>query len=157
MAFPKKKARTGMKGGVKPKKRALRSISALKTILWGLCREIIRKRYQKPNGTWNCYTCDRLIDAPHKAQTGHGIPSSVGGAGLRFHLDNLRIQDYYCNINLGGNGAEFYRRLVAEIGQEKVDALYILKNKITKADRYWYENKINEYTEILSTDLIKEG
>ncbi|MEK9206876.1 MAG: recombination protein NinG [Patescibacteria group bacterium] len=140
-----------MKGGVKPKKRALRQMSALKRDLWELCKQITRKRYQKPNKTWICYTCDRLIDEPHKAQTGHGIPSSVGGAGLRFHLDNLRIQDYYCNINLGGNGSEFYRRLVTEIGQEKVDALFILKNKITKADRYFYEQKIAEYTALLSS------
>lgn len=133
------------------KSKKVKSIPALKRILLALCREITRKRYQKPNKTWICYTCDRLIDEPSKAQTGHGIPSSVGGAGLRFHLDNLRIQDYYCNINLGGNGSEFYRRLVAEIGQEKVDALFILKNKITKADRYFYETKIAEYTALLAS------
>lgn len=151
MTFPKKKNPSGMLGGKKRKVAPTGQIKALRAKLWELCKQITRKRYQKKNGTWICYTCDRLIDCPSKAQTGHGIPSSVGGVECRYNLDNLRIQDYYCNINLGGNGSEFYRRLVAEIGQEKVDALFILKNKITKADKIWYENKIKYYTELLES------
>ncbi len=127
-----------------------KSDNKLKEELWNLCKQIVRKRYKLKSGDWRCYTCDRLIDEPSKAHTGHGIPSAVGGASLRYHLDNLRVQDYYCNINLGGNGAEFYRRLVAEIGQERVDELYKLKQKTVKADRIWYSNMIDSYTQLLT-------
>ena len=147
----RKTARKAIKPTPKRKVSPQRQIKALRLKLWELCKQITRKRYQKPNGTWICYTCDRLIDIPAKAHTGHGIPSSVGGISCRFHLDNLRIQDYYCNINLGGNGSEFYRRLVEEIGQKRVDDLFILKNKVAKADIIFYMNKVEEYTELLKS------
>src|ERR1035437_10348204 len=113
--------------------------------LWELCKEITRKRYINPNGTWNCYTCGRLIDLPSKAQTGHLIPSGSCGAYLRHDLRNLRIQDYYCNITLGGNGAEFYRKMVDEVGLKVVGELFRDKNKIIKADIIFYNKKIKEY------------
>lgn len=124
----------------------------LKKKLWELCKQIIRKKYQKKDGTWNCFTCGRLIDEPAKAQTGHFIPSGSCGAYLRYDLRNLRIQDYYCNINLGGNGSEFYRKMVEEVGQKEVDKLFQDKNKVIKADIIFYANKINEYQKI--NDLL---
>ena len=125
------------------------TIKALKTKLWELCKQITRKRYKNKDGTWNCFTCGRLIDGPAKAQTGHCIPSSACGAFLRYDLRNLRIQDYYCNINLGGNGSAFYKNLVEENGQEYVDELFRDKQKIIKADEIFYQNKINEYEKLL--------
>lgn len=136
---------------VTPKRRKKTPLKKLKLRLWELCKEITRKKYQRENRTWVCYTCDRIIDEPAKAHTGHGIASAVGGVLLRYHLDNLRIQDYFCNVNLGGNGGEYYRRLVQEIGQEKVDSLYQLKHQTIKADELWYEEKIREYEDILKT------
>jgi hypothetical protein len=103
--------------------------------LWQECRRIVKARYIK-NGKYYCFTCDKEISGKG-CQLGHMIPRSVGGALLRFHLDNLRLQCYYCNINLGGNGSEFYPRLVKEIGQEKVDYLFILKRKSVKAFDYF--------------------
>lgn len=84
-------------------------------------------------------------------QLGHFIPSSVGGVALRYHLDNLRWQCFYDNITLGGFGAEFYLRLVKEIGQERVDILFRLKNESLKADKIFYENLIKEYNVILNS------
>lgn len=113
------------------------SIGKLYKKLWVECRRIIRKKYQNEDGTWNCYTCDRLLDEPSKAQTGHFIPSGSCGAFLRADLRNLRIQCYHCNINLGGSGAEFYRRMVKEMGQKHVDQLFKDKQKTVKAyDHY---------------------
>lgn len=120
----------------------------LKKELWELCKQITRARYIKPDGTWDCYTCGRRIDEPAKAQTGHFIPSAAGGAFLRYDLRGLRIQDYYCNINLGGNGSEYYRKMVAEVGQEAVDQFFRDKQKVIKADVIWLQNKINEYETI---------
>lgn len=120
----------------------------LKKQLWELCRQITAERYPDI-----CFTCDRPVSGSNR-QLGHGIPSSVGGVLLRYHLDNLRWQCYYDNINLGGNGGEFYRRLVDEIGQERVNNIYALKNETIKADKPWYEHKIDEYTTLLQ-DAIK--
>ena len=117
--------------------------------LWELCKQIVRKKYQNPDGTWNCYTCGRHIDSPSKAQTGHFIPSGSCGAFLRHDLRNLRIQDYFCNINLGGNGAEFYKRMVKEVGQKEVDQIFKDKQKSVKADILFYTRKIAEYEKLL--------
>lgn len=105
-------------------------------LLWDECKRLVRAKYQNKDGTWNCYTCNRLIDEPAKAQTGHFIPSGACGAFLRYDLRNLRIQCYFCNINCGGAGALYYKNLVAENGQEYVDQLFRDKQKIVKASDY---------------------
>lgn len=139
------------KGDGKPRHAPLRRplkrsrtdiIGKLKKMLWEACKVVVRAKYGHPDGTFTCYTCDKTLLKPQDAQTGHFIASSVGGISLRYNLDNLRIQCYTCNIHLGGNGAEFYRRLVLEVGQEKVDSLFEIKKQIVKADRIWYENAI---------------
>lgn len=113
--------------------------------LWQECRRIQIAKYQQKDGTWKCFTCDKQIDGVNK-QLGHFIPNSVGGALLRFNLDNLRLQCYYCNINLGGNGSEFYKRLVETEGQDFVDNLFALKHQTVKASDHYikllaeYEN-----------------
>jgi len=129
----------------KAKKPKSASLRLLKQKLWAECKRIIRARYVNDDGTWNCFTCGKRIDEPAKAQTGHFIPSAACGAYLRYDLRNLRVQDYFCNINLGGNGAEYYRRLVDELGQEAVDQLFKDKQITIKADADWYIQKIEEY------------
>jgi hypothetical protein len=78
-------------------------------------------------------------------QTGHFIPSSVGGAFLRYELRNLRPQCYRCNIDLSGNGAMFYKLLVEREGQAYVDQLFLDKQKTTKADKIWLQSIIDKY------------
>ena len=58
---------------------------------------------------------------------GHFIPRAAGGLSLYFHEQNVHAQCYRCNINLGGNGSEYYRRMVERFGQEVVDELFQLK------------------------------
>jgi len=121
------------------------NISKLKIKLWEECKRIVRAKYQREDGMWNCFTCDRLIDEPAKAQTGHFLPSSTCGAYLRYDFRNLRVQCYNCNINQGGAGADFYRRLVETEGQEYVDRIFQDKHVSIKADAWWYMQKIEEY------------
>jgi len=121
----------------------------LRDKLWELCKQVIRKRYINPDGSWNCYTCDRRIDDPANAQTAHLIPSGACGALLRYHLDNLRVCCYHCNINLGGNAAEYYRRMEAEKGTVFMNYLFSLKNQSVKADEIFYSKLIKEYEELL--------
>jgi DNA-directed RNA polymerase subunit N (RpoN/RPB10) len=112
--------------------------------LWQECRRVQSLRYPAPN---TCFTCGRPIEGSNK-QLGHFIPNSVGGALLRYNLDNLRFQCYYCNINLGGNGSEFYRKLVEEKGQQFVDDLFKLKHQTTNANDH-YIKLLEEYKKII--------
>lgn len=126
----------------------MKKITPIKNKLWNECKRIVRSTYIRPDGMWNCFTCDRLIDDPAKAQTGHFIPSSTGGALLRYDLRNLRIQCYNCNINCGGNGALFYKKLLETKGQEYIDDLFRDKHRSIKADYYWFSQKLEEYKRI---------
>jgi hypothetical protein len=118
--------------------------------LWELCKAITRRKFALGRG-WQCYTCRKPIDEPAKAHTGHFIPSAACGAFLRYDLRNLRVQCYFCNINLGGNGTAFYRRLVEDEGQEYVDQLFRDKQKIVKADIWFYQNLVDEYQVIFDS------
>lgn len=117
----------------------------LKEELWELCRKITEKRY-----TNVCFTCGKAVAGSNR-HLGHFIPRSVGGTLLKYNLDNLRWQCYYDNINLGGNGSEYYRRLVQEIGLERVESLFEMKKTLVKSDRKFYESLISEYRAILDS------
>lgn len=102
--------------------------------LWVECKRIIRGYYGN-----TCYTCDAFPLEKSNWQTGHFIPSSVGGAILRYELMNLRPQCFRCNIDLSGNGSIFYRNMVEREGQKYVDNLFILKTKSVKALDHYIE------------------
>lgn len=132
------------------------SISKLKKKLWELCRQIVFKRYQNTQGEVFCYTSGQgpLIGA--NRQLGHFIPSSVGGVGLRYDLDNLRPQSYRDNIHLSGNWPVYYEKMVAEIGLERVQGLMARKQQYTKADILFYQRKISEYQTLLAETEYEE-
>lgn len=100
--------------------------------IWELCKNITRATYGNI-----CYTCGKGQLAGSSWQTGHFIPRSVGGVLLKYDLRNLRPQCYRCNIDLSGNGAVFYRKLVAVEGQPYVDELFRLKNQTAKASSHF--------------------
>lgn len=128
-----------------PLKRKSKTPEAkLKEELWELCKQIIRKKYGNV-----CYACGATGLSAGNWHTGHFIASSVCGANLRYDLRNLRPECYRCNISLSGNGAFFYKNMVAREGQEYVDQLFRDKHKVIKADSVWLQEKIDEYTIIL--------
>ena len=100
--------------------------------LWEHCKRLTRQKYGN-----TCYSCGKTGLVGSSWQTGHLVPNSVGGALLRYHLSNLRPQCYYCNINLGGNGATYYRLMVEREGQKYVDELFALKNQTVKASDHF--------------------
>lgn len=113
----------------------------LKDELWELCKQLTRKKYGLV-----CYTCGAKTLVPH---TGHFIPSSVGGAGLRYDLRNLRPQCYVCNIHKSGNWPAYFKRMVEELGNGAVEHLMADRMKFTKADKHFYSKKILEYQKLL--------
>lgn len=120
------------------------TIGKLQKILWEHCKRIIRKIYQRDDGKWECYTCGRIIESPQDAHTAHFLPRSTCGAYLKYDLRNLRVCCMTCNVWLGGNGAEYYRRMVTREGQEYVDQLFRDKQKTVKAYEH-YQNQLKEY------------
>lgn len=58
-------------------------------------------------------------------------------------------------MHLGGNGAMYYEALKTNYGQAFVDSIFADKDTYVKADRYFYEQKTEEFREILTWDAVK--
>lgn len=111
------------KSAWRPKRKALKKeskqkISVVQRKLWDLCRQIVRQRYPHV-----CYTCGRTNLIGSNCQTGHLWPKASLGAYLKYDLRVLRIQCFHCNINLGGNGAVFYSKVLREHGKDYIEQL----------------------------------
>jgi len=115
-----KKARRKLKA--KRLGTAKKSLSGLKKALWALLAPAIRNAY----GPF-CFTC-----GGNGNQTGHMFAKGRAHAISAWHPDNLRPQCFYCNINMGGNGAEFSRRYILAYGLPAFDY-------IAQAARTWHK------------------
>lgn len=124
------------------KRKSKSLIRKTQDLLWQECRRIIKKRYGN-----TCYTCGKTGLEGANWQVGHLIPKAAIGALLKYDLRVLRPQCFHCNINLGGNGAEFLRRITEIEGGEYVRGIYSDRNKIVKAQDH-YEKLLKEYKEI---------
>lgn len=123
-------------------KKQKMTIGRWKKKLWVVFAKFIKER-----DGYVCFTCGRPVEGKN-AHAGHFIPKSVCGLGLYFSELNVHAQCFHCNINLGGNGAEYYVRMVEKYGQEVVDDLMEQKrNKITK-ELNWEElwERYNNHT-----------
>lgn len=125
------------------RKKSKQRISVLQRKLWEFCKQIIRKKYGNI-----CYICNRGPLEGSNWHTAHLIPKAACGASLKYDLRNLRPSCYNCNINLGGNGAEFLRKMIIREGQEYVDGIYADRNKVLKAYTH-YEMLLQKYQIIL--------
>jgi len=116
------------------------TLKSLKKKLWLITSQLIKKIYGN-----KCYTCGRKAEGAG-LHCGHFIPSSTCGIGLRYDLRNLRPQCYYCNINLGGNGAVYAKKFIDKYGQEEFNEILRLQSqgymKYTIDD---YKRLIKEY------------
>jgi len=118
--------------------------SALQRKLWKYCSEFIKKRDGRV-----CITCGKEIKIGKGLHVGHFLPSKTCGFNLRYDEDNLAVQCFYENKNLGGFGAMYYVKMVEKHGQEFVDNLFrryeehlLNKEKWTDKD---YLDKIEYY------------
>lgn len=116
-----------------------KTIGTQKKKLWKVFSQYIRLR---DKGV--CFTCG--LERPWKQmQAGHFIPRAAGGLALYFDEQNVHCQCYRCNINLGGYGAEYARRLREKFGDDIVDDLYQKRNEIRKYTIEDYDNLIEVY------------
>lgn len=129
-----------------PKKIKKLTPKKLKELLWIECRRLANTLYIEQNGTYKCFTCGNTIEGSNK-QLGHFLARSICGAYLKYDMRNLRWQCYRCNINLSGNGAIFYKKLVDIEGQEYVDTLFKDKQRIVKETDH-YLQLLEEYKKL---------
>ena len=127
------------------KKQSKQPISRLQRKLWQLCREISLKRYPS-----TCYTCNATNLQGFNRQLGHMWAKASLGAYLKYDLRILRWQCNTCNQFRGGMGADFYRKMLAEIGESAMFVLEKDRRKIVRAYEH-YQNLIVEYTKILES------
>lgn len=127
----------------KLRKLGRQKISIVQRKLWKLCKEITRKKYGN-----TCYTCHQMGLSGVNWHTGHLWAKASLGAYLKYDLRVLRPQCYNCNINRGGMGADFYQRMLIEIGEEKMAQLQRDRQVIVNAMDH-YQKLISEYEKIL--------
>jgi len=138
------------------RRRKKSEITKIQEKLWNLCKQIIRLRYRNEDGTFTCYTCQRRLTALADCHTSHLWPKGSLGANLKYELKILRITCYNCNINLGGNGAVFYKRMVEENGQAYMDELEAMKGLTIPNRKAYYQSLIESYTTMLNQMTLKE-
>lgn len=111
-------------------------ISLLQRKIWAECKRIIRKKYGN-----TCYTCLTTGLSGSNWHTGHMWAKASLGAYLKYDLRVLRPQCFACNIHRGGMGADFYKRMLAEIGPEEMQKL--------ERDRQVTVNAMSHYLKVL--------
>jgi hypothetical protein len=152
--------RTPLKRGTKPlkrsnslkktklKKKSKAKISTIQNKLWELCKQIIRKKYGNI-----CYTCGATGLEGSNWHTGHMWAKQSLGAYMKYDLRILRPQCYHDNINLGGRGADYYIKMLREIGQEEMERLQ--KDRQVTVNAYDHYLKLIEEYEVILADLNK--
>ena len=111
-------------------------IKKIKKLLWIECRRVADSLYVGQNGTYTCFICKRPISGSNK-QLSHLIPKSVCGTFLKYDVHrNLKWCCYNCNINLGGNLAEYYREMLKTHTQEFMEELYADKKRTVKENEF---------------------
>lgn len=89
-----------------------------------------------------CVTCG-IVKPWKELQAGHFI-ARAQGLGTYFDLRNVHTQCYRCNVNLGGNGPEYYPYMLKRYGQGTIDELKRLSNTTVKFTRADYEQMIED-------------
>lgn len=98
-----------------------------------------------------CTTCGKIvpIEKPQGYHAGHCEPKSICPLSLYFDERNVNGQCYNCNINLGGWGARYRKRVDEKWGQGTYEDFERMKLEL-KGEQWTidkFKEKINEYKE----------
>lgn len=129
----KAKRTTTISAETKRWRRENETLGELKDRIQGYCNAYVKERdWGKP-----CFTCNRPHDFTHKRDAGHFKAVGAGGASpARYHPNNIRMTCTQCNTHRGGGNHPNYRpNLVAEIGEDMVQAVERLHNSTVKWNR----------------------
>lgn len=127
------------------KKQSKQPISKLQRKLWQVCRELATKLYPP-----HCYTCGAKNLEGSNRQLGHMWAKASLGAKLKYDIRVLRWQCAVCNLWRGGMGADFYKRMLNEIGEDKMRELEKERQQLVRAYDH-YTLLLNEYTNRLQS------
>jgi Bacteriophage Lambda NinG protein len=111
------------------KKKKKITLTAAKKKAWSAMSKYIRVKYSH-NGFCSCVTCGWTGEIA-SMQAGHWIPKAQGNA-IFFEETNVHPQCYRCNMNLGGNGPEYYSYMLRTYGQSELDRLKALAKTTVK-------------------------
>lgn len=105
------------------------TISKHKKRAWTVFSKFIRKR---DKGI--CISCGKIaMGSGYHA--GHFIAGSICGVSLYFSEINVNGQCYFCNINLGGNGALYALSLQRKYGIDIIEKLN--KQRLDHKSEQW--------------------
>ncbi len=124
----------------KLRKLSNRDIPKLKRKVWQVFSKWIRER-----DNYTCFTCGRKGEGSGM-HAGHFVTRS-GHNSTFFDELNVHAQCYHCNINLGGNGAEYALRLDERYGEGTA-------KKLTLKGREVHQFTIEELTTLLTKYTI---
>ena len=122
--------------------------------LWTLTSKYVRLKHSDYNGYCSCVTCG-LTKPWQEMQAGHFIPRAQGNS-TKWDLRNIHPQCYRCNINLGGNGAEYYPYMLKEYGKAIIDELRQASNQSLKITNCEYQHMIDKMAANISTLIIQQ-
>jgi NinG protein len=112
---------------------------------WSALSKAVRYAHAYDGDNCSCVTCGQTKHWKEQ-QAGHFIPKAQGNA-IYFEICNVHPQCYRCNINLGGNGAEYYPYMLKTYGQGMIDRLKEKQQTIVKFKTYDYEDIEKHYKE----------
>lgn len=119
----------------------------LKKKLWKLISLYVRTKDADSNGYVSCVTCG-ITKHYKEFHAGHFIPQAQGDA-VRYDIRNIHVQCYRCNINLGGNGPEYYPFMLKTYGEATINELRRLSNETVKYTESDLEDMIESMTNML--------
>lgn len=137
---------------VKREKKSV-SVTVLKSKLWKIISEYIRRKYADSDGFCKCTTCDTRKQWK-ELQAGHYVPSGASSY-LRYVENNIHPQCYHCNINLGSNPIEYRIYMVKTYGEKFVEQMLELRNEPTSLKSYDLQVLIDEYKKKLDNLTLK--
>lgn len=104
--------------------------------------EWLRLSYADKDGNVSCYTCGEVMQWKY-IQNGHFF--SRARQNTRWLPENCRPQDYRCNVALSGNYIVYTRKMLAEIGETKLDEMEQLSKSTNKISTPLLKEMIAEY------------
>jgi len=124
----------------------LKGLKTAKTKAWKNFSIFIRTRDCIENNdsleSGLCYTCEKPYDIK-RLQCGHFLPGRNNK--VLFDEEQTHSQCYHCNIGLSGNWPEYLKKMVRELGQDKVDQMLNTHKEVVKYTQEDYEQIAKKY------------
>lgn len=123
------------------------SITVLKTKLWKIISEYIRRKYANTDWNTSCVTCP-TTKPWSELQAGHFCPSG-SSSYLRYVESNIHPQCYRCNINLWSNPIEYREFMIRTYWEKFVEQMLSLRSESISLKSFDLQLLIEKYKEKL--------